>query len=85
VSDLPPPPQVVVFYRDILDEAIGVAWAWRPVAWGLQLADGTTVTGPAESPMRGVTLWHSVNDAAEALGAVAARIDTRLSLTEAGR
>jgi hypothetical protein len=83
VNDMPPLPRLLAFYQDSLDEDIGVVWGWRPVAWGLELAD-TTLTVPVETPVR-VTLWHSVNDAAEAFDAVVATIDTRLSLTEAGR
>jgi hypothetical protein len=63
-SDLP---RVLAFYMDTWDDD-GIALGWTTVAWGLALPNGAAVTVPLEG-QPSATLWLSVSDAAEALGA----------------
>jgi hypothetical protein len=61
-------PRLLAFYQETVDIAAGFVSGWQPVAWGLQMDDGTTVTVAVDHPVR-ATLWHSVADATEGLDA----------------
>jgi hypothetical protein len=60
-------PRLLAFYQDLWDDD-GTALGWRPVAWGLRFADGSAISINVEGKPS-VTLWHSLEDAAEALDA----------------
>lgn len=60
-------PRLLAFYQDLWDDD-GTALAWRPVAWGLRFADGSAISVNVEGKPS-VTLWHSLEDAVEALDA----------------
>jgi hypothetical protein len=63
----PIPPKLLAFYRDDYDDD-GNAVGWVSVAWAVKLPDGPAVTVSADLPPR-VSVWLTLEDAAEALGA----------------
>jgi hypothetical protein len=60
-------PRLLAFYQDLWDDD-GTALGWRPIAWGLRFADGSAISVNIEG-RPSVTLWHSIEDATEALDA----------------
>jgi hypothetical protein len=60
-------PRLLAFYQDLWDDD-GTAMGWRPIAWGLRFADGSAISVNIEG-RPSVTLWHSLEDATEALDA----------------
>ena len=60
-------PRSLAFYQDLWDDD-GTALGWRPIAWGLRFADGSAISVNIEG-RPSVTLWHSIEDATEALDA----------------
>ena len=60
-------PRLLAFYQDLWDDD-GTAMGWRPIAWGLRFADGSAISVNIEG-RPSVTLWHSIEDATEALDA----------------
>ena len=60
-------PRLLAFYQDLWDDD-GTAMGWRPLARGLRFADGSAITVNIEG-RPSVTLWHSIEDATEALDA----------------
>lgn len=71
-------PRLLAFYQDLWDED-GTAVGWRPVAWGLRFHDGSALSISIEG-RPSVTLWHSVEDATEALDAYVDTAEPRISL-----
>lgn len=68
-------PRVLAFYEDVWD-ADGNVIAWRTIAWGLAIADGSVVTIPVDRPTS-ATLWLALADAAAALDAHVDAVDPR--------
>jgi hypothetical protein len=73
-------PRLLAFYQDLWDED-GTPVGWKPVAWGLRFADGSTVSVNVEGKPS-VTLWHSIEDALTALDAFVDTPEPRGSLDE---
>ncbi len=71
-------PRLLAFYQDLWDDD-GTAVGWRPVAWGLRFHDGSALSISIEG-RPSVTLWHSVEDATEALDAYVDTAEPRISL-----
>lgn len=75
-------PRLLAFYRDEWD-GDGVATGWRTVAWGLALADGTTISVPATGPAA-VTMWASLADALAGLDAYVDDVAPRRRVADPG-
>jgi hypothetical protein len=71
-------PRLLAFYQDLWDDD-GTAVGWRPIAWGLRFHDGSALSISIEG-RPSVTLWHSVEDATEALDAYVDTAEPRINL-----